>query len=52
MWKWDKVGSTSWIVFDHVSPFLKITKESLTNFLERDDAKGGLSMYLNSTDDN
>lgn len=46
MWKRDKIGSTSRIVFDHVSPFIKITKESLTNFLEKDDGKGGMTMYL------
>lgn len=48
MWKREKIGSTSRIVFDHVSPFLKFTKESLSNFLERDDAKGGLNMYMHA----
>lgn len=51
MWKRDKIGSTSWIVFDHVSPFIKITKESLTNFLEKDDGKGGMSMYFQGYDE-
>jgi hypothetical protein len=40
-------------VFDHVSPFLKITQESLQIFLERDDAKGGLNMQCcEVSDDN
>jgi len=52
MWKREKIGSTSRIVFDHVTPVLRISKESLESFLERDDAKGGLNIHLNETDEN